>query len=252
MEILIKNMQELLDDKLSLIERGLLISILLLKDPDPKITLAKVRAKVKLSQFKTELITLHEAGYVKWKGYRAAKKSLEKSKFNPQIKEVIEFMNNLYDRKFDYKSENTTKALRNRLEEIDVETIKEVVANRYAVWKDSEVMKKHLHPTTIFRPSKFEKYLEEVSRTREGISFVNAEKITIKAGEQLTSKNIIQLMDEDVYSVRVYDIYQGDRMNPRPQKLYGAHLKNLVKSQQKRLDRGDKEEYHYIYQQQKL
>ena len=96
------------------------------------------------------------------------------------------------------------------------------------------------------------KYLEEVSRTREGISFVNAEKITIKAGEQLTPNNIIQLMDEDVYNIRTYDIYQGARMNPRPQKLYGHHLKNLMKSPQKRLDRGDKEEYHYIYQQQKL
>lgn len=248
MKILLHDIKNLLDEKLTMSQRGLMVTILLLKDPDPKITLAKVKAKVKMSEVKEDLMTLHKAGYIKWSGYNNAIKALDKKKSNPDVEEVILFMNELYGRKFSPTSEQATKALRERLKEYDKEAIKEVVANRWMVWKDDSVMEKHLNPQTIFRPSKFEKYFEEVSRTREGASLVNAKRIDLKEGQQITYELAQQLIDDDVYGIKTYSITGGKRsVTGSVQKLYGANLKQLLKIQNNRLKRGDQEEFHYLY-----
>lgn len=249
MEILINNIQQILDDKLSVAERGILITILLLKDSDLKITLAKVRVKIKISEHRSELISLHEKGFIKWKGYKRAKQLIEQEAITPEVRECIIFFNRTCKRNFDFTSTETTKNLRNRLLDHSVEDIKLVIANRYLAWRDDKVMSKHLNPTTIFRPSKFPKYLEEAKRTKEGSSLTNAEEINLKKGDEITFEIAQKLVKDDVYKIKTWTMDRGEKKNPVQQTLPGAMIINLLKIQNKRVKRGDKIEFYYEYNQ---
>lgn len=247
MEILIKNIADIIDDKLSITQRGILITILLLKDADPKITLAKVKVKVKIREFKEDLVYLHKAGYIKWSGYRTALKSLEDKKVTPEIIEVIDFMNNLYKRKF--KADGANTELKARLEENSVEDIKNVIANRWEAWKDEPVMKVHLHPSTVFRKSKFDKYLDEVRATGKGKSIVKVQEFNIKIGDELNKENTEILIDSDLYRIKTYRTdYNGFRYGTGiPSKKTGKAIKSLVKIQFNKSVRDGKREEVYTY-----
>ena len=95
MKILFENISDILNDKVTVYQRGLLITLLLLKEDDPKLTLAKFKAKVNMKEAKLHLMMLHEMGFVKWSGYNAAKKSIENAKVQPDVVEAITFMNKL-------------------------------------------------------------------------------------------------------------------------------------------------------------
>ena len=172
MEILLISTSHVLNEELSLVQRGILITIILCKDMDSKMTLARFKTKVKITKIKEDLIFLHENGYIKWSGYKNAQKSIEGGAMSLDVKDVIGFMNDLYGRGFNPKSSSSTANLIPRLRENDIDDVKLVVANRYAEWKDDSVMKMHLNPGTIFKKSKFDKYLEEAKRSRVGESFV--------------------------------------------------------------------------------
>ena len=58
MELLLKNIKDILNKDLNLLERGILISILLSKDSDKRITLAKFKTTCKISEVKQELVNL--------------------------------------------------------------------------------------------------------------------------------------------------------------------------------------------------
>ena len=247
MKILINNIKDLLEEKLSIEQRGLMITAILLKDDDSKLTLAKFKAKVSMKAHKENLIYLHNHKFIKWSGYNNAVKSLERLKVSPDIHEVIGFMNKLYKRKFNPDSENTISNLRNRLESYSVDEVKLVVANRWEAWKDSAEMSKHLNPTTIFRPSKFDKYFEEVNRTHQGEALLSAERANLKHGEVLDEQDIEGLIDNDIYSIKTYVKDKGSRVgNGIPQKVYGRNLKRLLKTQVKKDDL--KQDFTYVYQ----
>ena len=123
MKLLIPKINKILDEKLTLTQRGILITILLLKDPDPKITLAKLRVKLKMSQIKEDLIKLHQEGYIEWSGYKQAKKSIAKKQATPAIIRIISYMNDLYKRKFDPHADKNITSLTNRLEKYSEEEI---------------------------------------------------------------------------------------------------------------------------------
>lgn len=249
MKLLISDISKILDEKLTLTQRGILITILLLKDPDSKITLAKLKVKVKMSKIKEDLITLHQDGYIEWSGYKGAiRRATQRS--TPEIREVIIFFNKVCKRGFDFNSESTIKNLRNRLEDHSVEDIKKVISNRYLIWRNDPVMKKHLNPTTIFRPSKFDKYLEEALRTHEGSSIVEAEKIDLKHEDEITYQISQSLVDTEVYEVKEYKINsKGNRIgNGVVQKLYGSALKMKLRIQNNKKKRGDLIEFVYLYQ----
>ena len=149
MEILIKARQ-LNDKRLSLVQRGIMITLMFVKDDNPKMTLAKFKVGVKMKDIKEDLIKLHELKCVKWSGYKTAVKSLEAKVINPDVKEAIEFMNSLYKRRFDYKSTATTSFLADKLKSHSLSDIKGVIANRHIAWKDNH-MRTNLNPVTIFR-----------------------------------------------------------------------------------------------------
>ena len=233
MRLLIKNIQSILDEELSLLERGILITIALCKDTDPRITLARFKTKCKISGIKVELISLEERNFIRWSGYKGAKKSVGEAKSNPDVIDVIEFMNGLYNRGFDPDSKSSTINLRNRLKEHSIKDIKLVIANRYKVWKDDETMKIHLNPTTIFRPSKFDKYLEEARSTRVGESFVAAENINLNHGDEITEEISNTFIDNDTYNIKIYETDgEGNRRsNGVRATRYGRDIKKMINLQ---------------------
>lgn len=97
---------------------------------------------------------------------KESKSELKKNNLN-EVVEVITFMNNLYKRNFNAKSENTIRELRHRINEHGIEDVKLVVANRYTVWKGNDVMEKYLTPSTVFKAVKFKKYLKEVKESQK-------------------------------------------------------------------------------------
>lgn len=250
MVVKVKGLTAILNDELSMVERGILITILLLRDDDPTLFNAKIKAKIKIAKYRQELLNLHDNGYIEWKGAARARKLLKEVETTPEVRECIIFFNNLCKRGFDFTSSNTTKHLRNRLLDHSVEEIKLVIANRYANWKDDPKMSQHLNPTTLFRPSKFPKYLEAALRTKEGSGFVNAEKIDLNKGDEITYEKSRQLIDEDIYHIKVFTIdKQGNKKNPTKQKLPGTQIKYLLNVQHKRVERGDQKEFYYEYNQ---
>jgi len=249
MVVNIKNIAEILDNKLSLIERGILITALLLKEEDPKLTLAKVKAKIKIATVRAELINLHETGSIKWSGYKAAKKALEKERISPDVVSLIKFMNELYRTNFNPNLRSVNTGLINRLENNTVDDIKMVIANRYAVWKEDATMAKYLTPYTIFRPSKFDKYLEEANRTRKGESYVNVSNINLKGGEEITSKISKTFIDHEKYKIKIWRV--GDdgykTGNGMVAVRTGKAIRKSLKVQEYGINLGNKREFIYTY-----
>lgn len=245
MKILVKKVSDLLTDKLTVIQRGILITILLLKDSDQKITLAKSKVKINFSKHKEDLIYLHKAGFLKWSGYNSALKSLKEKQVLPEVIEVMDFMNDLYGTKFKSTTKSITTFIVTRLKENSIDDLKLVVANRYAVWKDDPFMCKYLKPDTIFRASKFPKYLEEAIRTRQGESFLNASKINLKKGDLITLDLSKTFSDKDIYKVKIFSLRGGVRVGSgQIEKMYGKEIKRSLKILENRRD--VEQEYVYI------
>lgn len=237
-----------MDDKLSLIQRGILITILLLKDKDPKLTLAKFKAKVIINRIKYELIDLQNKGYIKWTGYNRAIKSLEDETITPEVFELFQYINKLL--RTNYKTSNTgiASSLRARLEDYSVSDIKKVFANRYMEWKDDTMMSKHLNPNTILRPSKFPKYYEETIKTKVGTSYVNADEIDLKKGDIITYSLSKKLVLNDVYAIKVYTIRNNKRIgNGQIFKQYGKDIKSTMNSARQSEILGRPKELEIIY-----
>lgn len=230
MVVNVKNLEGILDDKISLIGRGILITILLLKEKDPKLTLVKCKTKISFLKNKEELITLHKLGLITWSGYQAAVESLKRKEVDPVMQDIINFMNNVYRRDFSVTPEryNLLAAL---LKNYLPSDIKKVISNRYVVWKDEPVMCKHLVPETIFRGSKFIKYLEEANYTKEGESFFTASKINLQDGDEISLEVASSFSDLDNYTFYSYELNQlGEKItNGRKITRSGKDIKRLLK-----------------------
>ena len=237
MELLIKNIKDILDKRVSLLERAILITILLSQEDTKNMTLARFKENLpkenKFSSIKKELINLQDLGLIRWSGYKAAKNSLENSRSKDDVVNIINFMNGLYGRKFDPNSSATSTNLKNRLENNSIDDIKLVISNRYKEWKDDPMMEKHLNPTTIFRPSKFDKYLEEAKRTKVGMSFVAADNFNLNHGDEITSRNIKSFILDDTYNIKIYscDGAGNLRGNGTHSTRYGRDIAKMLKLQ---------------------
>lgn len=230
MVVNVKNLSDILDDKLSLVERGILITILLLKDKEPKMTLAKAKTKISFLKNKKELINLHKLGLISWSGYNTAIESLKRKETTPVILDILNFMNGVYKRRFE-PTEERNRLITTLLEKYTVLEIKLVISNRYVVWKDEPVMSKHLVPETIFRLSKFTKYLDEGKHTKEGESFVSAGEINLKHGDEITIEIANKFPDNDTITCMVSELnLKGEKITKgREITKYGKDLKRLLK-----------------------
>ena len=93
MQINIKNVNEILNLKINMQRRGILITIFLLVDYSPKITLAKCRVSFDMKKTKEDLIWLHEKNFIEWSGYENAMKSLEVKELEPDVIDIVDFLN---------------------------------------------------------------------------------------------------------------------------------------------------------------
>lgn len=231
MKIHVKSVSEILTSKVSIEQRGLLITALLCKDVDPKITLAKFKVYVDVKKYKSDMVFLQENNLLSWSGYKTAKKSLLKDLNSKDVYNVIEFMNNLYKRNFDPKAASSTDNLMARMKDYSIDQIKLVIANRYEKWNGDEVMEEHLNPTTVFRKSKFEKYLEEAERTKVGGGIVSVDKINLKNGDELNFGNTKGFIDTDSYNVKRYANNNGAVGNGVLLTMLGKEVKKSIKIQ---------------------
>ena len=153
-----------------------------------------------------DLITLHEKKLIKWSGYARAKKKLDPKldKVYAVAKGAEAFMNKMYGRKFS-TSQKKIEALLNSKQKYSEEDIKLVISNRWKVWAEDSYMAQFLHPETIFRPSKFAKYLEEANLTGVGKNVVESE--LFDSGDMLSKSDIKRLGDKEMYVVKIKDGY---------------------------------------------
>ena len=247
MKILFENISDILNDKVTVYQRGLLITLILLKEDDSKLTLAKFKAKVNMKEAKLHLITLHEMGFIKWSGYNTAKKSIESAKVQPDVVEAITFMNELYKRRFDANSKATTSTLIARLSEYSLEDIKGVIANRYEVWKDDNVMNMHLNPTTIFRAKNFAKYYEDYLTTKRGSAIVNVDSIRLEDGQEITLEIANSFIDSETVKLLQYAMVNGKKTKAKKITVYVEKLKKMIKSEIDNEKHGGFKDFVYIY-----
>lgn len=77
------------------------------------------------------------------------------------IHEIIDYFNSKCGTKYTYKNKNYNSQINARLEEgFTVDDFKTVIDKKYDEWHNTE-SEKYLTPDTLFRPSKFEKYLNQ-------------------------------------------------------------------------------------------
>jgi predicted phage replisome organizer/uncharacterized phage protein (TIGR02220 family) len=80
----------------------------------------------------------------------------------PQELEVLNYLNQKTNKNFSSKNKNNLKNITARLKEgFTVEQMKSVVDKKTAEWLNDKKMNEFLNPETLFRPSKFEKYLNQ-------------------------------------------------------------------------------------------
>jgi len=237
-KVKIGNIKELLSDNLTLQQRGFVLTCLLLKDDNDKLTFAKIKSSVKLSLIKNDLLYLHEQGIIEWSSYKKELEKLKDTELDPKLLEIVSFMNNLYGRDFKPESDSTSKNLRNRMKEYSIDDIKNVISNRWERWSEDPVMKNNLRPSTIFRPSKFDKYLEDVNSTGVGKGTVHAEKLDISIGTVLDIDTCDKLQDSITYTIKEFKVSKtGSKMGVgKDLALKGSIIKKLVgKSHRKKM-----------------
>lgn len=247
----IKNVRDLATDKFSITERGIMITLFILEEEDPKLTLAKFKSQVKISEIENDLISLQEKGFIKWSGYKNAIKKREQSVENLDAIEAMSFFNNLIGTNHAYNAKGHYSLLCARLKEVGIDNVKLVISNRYAVWKDDSFMCKYLRPSTIFNASKFSIYFEEAQRTKIGESFLNVTKIGLKDGDVITLELAESFIDNDYYSYLDYRLNDdggrvgSGRFNTRT----GKDIKRTLKIQNDNLEY-NKKEFEFVYKNQ--
>lgn len=250
MVVLEKNVKNLLSENLTVSQRGLLITAMLCKEDMPTFTEAKFKLFVDYKEHKSDLVYLHEQGYIKWAKYKYYKKKLEEegSKNNKPVYEVIKFMNELYGRNFDYKS-SSSKNLKARLKKYSIEDVKLVVANRYEAWKDDKTMSKNLNPITVFRDSLFPKYLEEAQRTSVGKGIISVSELGLKEGDEITHSLSRKFVDTDIYTFKTFqtDNEGNIKGNGKIQSNTGKQIRILLNVQKNLIENGGIKEFIYIF-----
>ena len=84
------------------------------------------------------------------------------------IEEVIAYLNEKTGKHFTPKNKETVKFINGRLSEgYTVSDLKMVIDNRCEKWLNDEKMNEYLRPSTLFRPSNFEAYYNDVLSMKE-------------------------------------------------------------------------------------
>ena len=89
----------------------------------------------------------------------------KKDIYGPEIEEIIDYLNSLTASSYRPTTRETIRLLSGRLSEGNtVEDCKLVVRHRWEKWQGDPKMVEFVRPSTLFRPSNFESYLQEARR----------------------------------------------------------------------------------------
>lgn len=91
-----------------------------------------------------------------------ARKLQGKSGLHPNAGEVLDFLNKIAHKRYSHRKTNLTHISARLNEGITVQQLKQIIELKTFQWKKEVTMAPHLNPETLFRPSKIEKYLQEV------------------------------------------------------------------------------------------
>jgi len=105
----------------------------------------------------------------------------------PPYERIIEFLNAMTGSKFDHTAKETRAAIRARFKSGYTEQdIKDVITIKTDQWLGDPKMIAYLRPGTLFRPTKFEGYLQEARRSKKLVTSekqrIKERKFTIAAG----------------------------------------------------------------------
>lgn len=91
----------------------------------------------------------------------------KKPNYSKQYKEIIDYLNKRLGTQYKYKSTQTQKLIKGRLEEgFTVADFKTVIDKKYLEWYKDEKMRQYLRPVTLFG-TKFEGYLNQDIKVEE-------------------------------------------------------------------------------------
>lgn len=86
---------------------------------------------------------------------------------NSNVSEVIEHLNAVTGKNYRATTPETIKMITARLKEgYTVDEMKKVIEHRWEMWKGTD-MEQYMRPNTLFRPSKFENYLNAIGTKRK-------------------------------------------------------------------------------------
>ena len=84
----------------------------------------------------------------------------------PKVAEVVEHLNERLGTRYSPKTKQTAKLISGRLSEgHTVQDLKDVIDSKADEWGNDPKMSRYLTPSTLFRPSNFEKYLNAIRAT---------------------------------------------------------------------------------------
>ena len=91
-------------------------------------------------------------------------KDKDKDKVKDKVKEIIEFFNDTCNTKYKEDSKTIIEPISARLKEgYTIDDCKTVIIKKYNDWKDDPEKIQYITPNTLFRPTKFPKYLNQLS-----------------------------------------------------------------------------------------
>ena len=85
-----------------------------------------------------------------------------------KVEEILNYLNEKTGKKFTSRSKSSVKMIKDRLREgYVVDEFKAVIDNKVAAWGNNPDMKIYLRPETLFRPSHFDSYLNDVEDEKQ-------------------------------------------------------------------------------------
>lgn len=244
------NVKGLLEEGLSLHQNGIMIALFILNDQDPEILWAKFKAKITVNlEVKADLIRLHEKNLIEWSDVDLVRTKLKEDKITPEVIELVDYINSVWKTSYSHKNKSVFTPIISRLKTYSIDDIKSVITNRYHAWKDDSMMSRYLRIDTVFRPSKFENYLQDAKRTGIGQATATVLKFDLKTNTQLTIKHLKMLSDEELYEVRCCPVRNGvlSTLGSRIERLQGKNIKRNLQIFDNSLSRGFSPDFIYVF-----
>ena len=115
----------------------------------------------------------------------------EKIKNKEIVEEIIAYLNEKANKHFKATNKEAIKFINGRLSEgYSKEDLKAVIDNRCEKWLNDEKMNEYLRPSTLFRPSKFEAYYNDVLSMKEKAISEKEQEFIEKFSIGLTPPNL--------------------------------------------------------------